>query len=380
MYLVDTTLRDGEQAPGVIFSVDEKLSIARMLDAVGVDEVEIGTPIMGEGEREDINELLHQGFHFRTSSWCRGRIGDIDAAAECGTDGVHISFSTSTIHRANLGLSERDILGHLPELVSYARDQFPYVSLGAQDAGRTNREFLYRYLEAAEQSGAFRVRIADTVGSLNPAQVIDLFADLKGRVSDLLLEFHGHNDLGMATANSLTAITSGADACSVTVNGIGERAGNASLAEVILGARLSYGKTDSYHAQYLYDLSHTVARSSGRSLPVDKPIAGAAVLQHESGLHTYAQAKNSQSYQLFTQSDIGASKTQLVFGKHSGLSSIAQLLTEQKLEYDQIIQQQLLQLIHQSAIRLKRSLTEGEALELFSEKRAPNRIYEMVLG
>ncbi len=369
MYLIDTTLRDGEQAPGVVFSYDEKLTIARMLDAVGVDEVEIGTPIMGQTERDDIKRLLNQGFHFRTSSWCRGRVGDIDAAAECGTDGVHISFSTSKIHRDNLNVSERDILLQIPELVAYAKDRFPYVSLGAQDAGRTDRNFLYRYLESAERHGAYRVRIADTVGSMNPTSVSDLMMDLSSRVNDLILEFHGHNDLGMATANSVTALTSGAGACSVTVNGLGERAGNASLAEVMFAMRLSYGKSDVYHSKYLYDLSNVVSNASDRHLPVDKPIVGSAVFKHETGLHTYAQAKNKKSYQIIFEEETGAHIQSMTLSKKSGISSLKLLLKKYCIDVlNQEKEKEILQWIHSESRKLKRSLSEIEVLSMVEDR------------
>ncbi|MFO7657499.1 MAG: pyruvate carboxyltransferase, partial [Bacteroidales bacterium] len=234
MYLIDTTLRDGEQAPGVSFTLDEKLKIADMLDKMGIEEVEAGTPAMGSREINDIRVLVKNRFSFSLGSWCRSKLSDVEAAVKAGTQGINISFPVSGLHQQMLGKNGGWVLAQLPVFIKSAKKYFDFVSIGAQDASRADPDFLNEFIYTALSYGTHRIRIADTVGKLDPISVIKLFERLSKKFRGACFEFHGHNDLGMATANTVTALKSGATCASATINGIGERAGNAALEEIIV--------------------------------------------------------------------------------------------------------------------------------------------------
>lgn len=221
VWIVDTTLRDGEQAPGVVFSREEKEEIVTLLCRAGVPEIEVGTPAMGEEEREDIKSIVALKLPVRLTSWCRALYEDLEQARECQTHGVHLSFPLSPILMSIFHMSEQRVLTCLTELVRHARRYFDFVSAGAQDVTRADLSFLSSFCEQAYESGVDRIRLSDTVGVYNPLQTIRLITHLREQGVSGMLEFHGHNDLGMATANSIAALSAGAESVSVTVNGLG---------------------------------------------------------------------------------------------------------------------------------------------------------------
>src|SRR5208337_589224 len=194
---------------------------------------------MGRQEITDIKTIVNAGFNFKTLAWCRGTKDDVDAAIKAGTQGVNISFPVSDIHLAAMGKNRLWVLDTMAEIIRYASSKFEYVAIGAQDASRSDDQFLSEFLDKAIHLNVSRVRIADTVGILNPHTTSNLFRKIKRIFPDVVLEFHGHNDLGMATANTITALSSGATCASVTVNGIGERAGNTALEEIVMAMELS---------------------------------------------------------------------------------------------------------------------------------------------
>ena len=243
-YLIDTTLRDGEQAPGVVFSGLEKMRIAEMLHELGIDEVEAGTPAIGSEEREVIKRIANAGFRFKTSCWCRANIKDILEAAKLQTQSINISLPVSDIQIDTLGKSRGWVLKQLKETVALAVQYFPHVTMGAQDGSRADIDFLNEFIFYSSEAGAKRIRISDTVGIADPLQIAELFKAVAKQFPEIAFEFHGHNDLGMATANSVAAIKGGASCISATINGLGERAGNAVLEEVVAWLTINQTKQE----------------------------------------------------------------------------------------------------------------------------------------
>ena len=325
--LIDTTLRDGEQAPGVVFSRPEKLEIAAAITAAGIPELEAGTPAIDEEERADLNAIVNLGLGCRVTAWCRAAVEDLQYAGSCGVDSVHISFPVSLILFGALAKQESWLWKVLPEIVGRARARFRHVSVGAQDASRADAALLDRFVLAARDAGAGRVRIADTVGIWNPRQTWRCFRRLRAIAgTQFSLEFHGHNDLGMATANTVSAVEGGADAVSVTVNGLGERAGNAPLEEVVMALGHTLGRDAGVDTSRLSTLCQLVASRAGRSIGRSKPIAGADVFRHESGIHTAALLKNPAAYQPFPCEETGRIPEPFAIGKHSGSAGVQSLL------------------------------------------------------
>jgi homocitrate synthase NifV len=370
IWLVDTTLRDGEQAPGVVFSLQEKIAIAQRLAAVGVQEIEVGTPAMGPEERHAIREIVSLGLSCRLTAWCRARRDDLDDAASCGVSAVHLSLPTSPIHLAVLGKSEGWLLEQVNTLVSCARERFAFVSLGAQDASRARPALLTQLALAALAAGAGRLRLADTVGVWNPWQVHGAVTGLRTAAPALALGFHGHNDLGMATANTLAAIMAGAASVDVTVNGLGERAGNAPLEEVVMAVRVTLGRHCRIDARRLTGLCTMVAKASGRTLPASKPITGEAVFRHESGIHVNALLHSRAAYEPFEAEHVGRDGCQFVIGTHSGSAAIRHVLEQRGIRVGQGEADRLLPRVREASRRRKGAITPGELVALYRAAEA----------
>ena len=376
-YFIDTTLRDGEQAPGVVFSFTEKLRIAALLDGAGVPELEIGTPAMGETEVEEIRNLCRMGFKFKTLAWCRANKYDILCASRAETNGVHISFPVSSILIKAMGKDKNWVMNQLIELIEFAMPMFDYVTIGAQDASRSEIGFLKDFVCTAKAFGASRVRLADTVGILNPITTFELISAIRSVESELPLEIHAHNDLGMATANTVAAYMAGANCLSTTINGLGERAGNAPMEEVAMALELSAGIKSTLRTESFTELSVYVAQASKRVQSESKPIIGSSVLTHESGIHTNCLLKDRNTYQLISAASVGRKEDDFLIGKHSGKATLTHYLNEAHLPIDDNVCKQLLSDIKEKAEALKRSLTKDELFALYTEIYSRKKKYSV---
>ena len=367
VWFIDTTLRDGEQAPGISFDRGTKIVIARDLAKAGVDELEVGIPAMGGSALEDIHALVALDLDCRLTSWCRALETDIALAAGSGTAGVHISFPVSAKLMRALDKTWDWVLAQLEALVPAAREKFAMVSVGAQDAFRADPRFLEEFVGRAARSGVHRVRLADTVGTARPLQVVDLVRNLSHAAGRTKLEFHGHNDLGMATANSVTAIEAGIHAVSMTVNGVGERAGNAPLEQVAMAVALMEDRATSVDARALIPICHLVSRAIRRPIPEDQPITGQAVFRHESGIHCAGILKDPETYQPFVPEMIGREKAQLVVGRHSGAGVLQHLMAEAGVDLTPEQTRKLLSAVREEALQRQGFLSRDDLVQFYRD-------------
>jgi len=319
--ICDVTLRDGEQTPGVSFSCEEKADIARMLDEIGVEVIEAGFPSVSENEKHCVKTIAGLGLDSRICCLARAKQSDVDAAIDCDVAMVSIFLATSDLHmRIKFKNKPREqVLADTLPLIDYAHDHGLQVRFAAEDASRTDLVFLKDVYRQASGHGTDLLSFADTVGCLTPLEMYRVMSDLSATV-DRPLCAHCHNDMGCAVANTITAAEAGAFQLHTTVNGIGERAGNAALEEVLIALRMS-GGVDRYDLSYLTALSKKVEQYSGISLPRNKPVVGELAFSHESGIHIAAILEDPHSYENFPPELVGGER-RFILGKHTGKKAL----------------------------------------------------------
>jgi homocitrate synthase NifV len=366
VYIVDTTLRDGEQTAGVVFANNEKVYIAKLLSDIGVDQIEAGIPIMGGDEAESIKAITKLGLKASIMGWNRATVGDVQASIACGVDAVAISISTSDIHiKYKLNSSRERVLESMVKATEYAKKHGLYISVNAEDASRSDEAFLIEFAKTAKAAGANRLRYCDTVGVLDPLSIYQRIKSLREQV-DIDVEMHTHNDFGMATANALAGLQAGARFIGVTVNGLGERAGNAALEEVVMAIKYVLNKPTTCNTSRFKEACEYVSRASGRTVPIWKAVVGTNMFAHESGIHADGALKHPGTYEAFSPEEIGLER-QIVIGKHSGTAAIRNKFKEYGFEVDDATVSYILGKVRSLSVDLKRTIFDKELIYLYED-------------
>lgn len=359
--IYDTTMRDGEQTPGVCLRTPEKLKIAKKLDELGIHQIEAGFPIVSNEEKRSIKAIVKEDLNADILVLSRTKKEDIDIAIDCDVDGIITFMATSDLHlKYKLKMTQEEALNICMKSIEHAKDHGIFVAFSAEDATRTDLAFLRKMYKRAEEYGVDRVHIADTVGAISPQGVDYLIKELRKDIKTGIA-MHCHNDFGMAIANSIAGLAAGATAVSTTVNGIGERAGNASLEELIMALTLIYGLDLGFNIEHFVELSKLVSELTNLKVPDNKPIVGKNVFRHESGIHVDAVIEEPLTYEPFLPEMIGHSR-KIVLGKHSGCRAVRAKLEGCGID---VTQEELCQIVE----KIKKSREKGKYIndKLFTQ-------------
>lgn len=363
---VDTTLRDGEQTAGVVFANSEKIMIAEMLSDLGINQLEVGIPTMGGDEKDAIKQIVKKNLKSSIMAWNRAVVSDIEQSIDCGVDAVAISISVSDIHIQNkLKTSREWAIENMVKATEFAKKNGLYVSVNGEDASRADEDFLIEFIEAAKQAGADRFRFCDTVGVMDPFTIRNKIERIYNKTK-FDIEMHTHNDFGMATANAIGGVLGGANYVGVTVNGLGERAGNAALEEVLMSLIHVLKCHSNIDTRRFKELSEYVSRASGRELPAWKAIVGSNMFRHESGIHADGALKDPKNYEAFDPSEVGLER-QIVIGKHSGRAAVVNKFREYDIELDDEVASRVLDVVRSTSVKLKRSLFDKELVFIYKD-------------
>ena len=379
--IFDTTLRDGEQSPGVSLAPEQKLTIAKKLDELGVDAIEAGFPLVSDGERKAIKMIVSENLSAEICGLARANKKDIDAAIDVGLKYIHTFIATSDIHlQYKLKLSRDEVLAKAIEAVEYGKSRGLQVEFSAEDATRSDREFLKKVFGEVAKAGADRIDIPDTVGYSTPQYMAEITKDAI-EVTKLPVSVHCHNDFGLAVANAISGIQAGAQCAHVTINGIGERAGNASLEEFVMSLQcLQFGEKyeTGIKTKLLYDTSRFVSKLVGMTVQPNKAIVGENAFGHESGIHTHGVLSNPLTYEPISPELVGRTRW-LQVGKHAGIHGMNAMLEEYGLRPDKEQANQILDKVKNLGDQGKH-VTEVELLTIASEvmkERGIKRIVQL---
>lgn len=365
----DTTLRDGEQAAGIVFTNLEKYRIAQMLDDAGVQQIESGIPTMGADEKKAVRHIAHMGLNASILGWNRADINDIQTSVDCGVDSVAISMSASDIHIEHKLRKDRQwVLDKIDEAVRFAKSKGLYVSLNGEDSSRADMDFLLKFVKTAKAAGADRFRYCDTIGRETPWNT---YYKIKRIIDEtgMPVEMHMHNDFGMATANCLAGIKAGATVMSTTVMGIGERTGNVPLEEVVMGCSHLMDIDTGIDMLKMRDLAEYVSVASDRPIHVQKPMLGNACFAHEAGIHADGILKDPLNYEPYMPSEVGL-ETKIIIGKHSGSHTLVADLAKRGIDISREEASDLLVMVRKASVSQKRSLTSDELYRLYKDLKA----------
>ncbi len=340
---MDTTLRDGEQTPGVALNPEDKLRIARALEELGVDSIEAGFPVVSRGEFLAVKMIASEVSDAEVIALARSSKEDIDKVLDSGADAVHLFIATSEVHmKYKLNMPPDEVVERAVAAVEYAKSHGLVVEFSAEDSTRSRWEFLARVFQEVVNAGADRIDIADTVGVMRPSTMAELVNYVRNEVKgNYVLSVHCHNDFGMAVANSVTAVECGAEQVHVTVLGVGERAGNAALEEVVAALTFLAGYKTGIRLELIADTARLVSKSFGINIQPNKPIVGVNAFSHESGIHVHGVLSNPLTYEPIDPSMIGMER-RIVLGKHSGRHSIVYMLKQLGVEPNEEIVSEVL--------------------------------------
>ncbi|MFW0884221.1 homoaconitate hydratase [Candidatus Acidulodesulfobacterium sp. H_13] len=365
----DTTLRDGEQTAGIVFSADEKILIAGSLDEIGTDEIEAGIPVMGGAEKLAIQKINEQGLKAKIVGWNRAKREDIYASLDIGLKFIHISVPVSQIHiKYKLKKDFEYVKNSLIDILRILSKEGVKYSVGGEDSSRANIKSVIEIMSIAEDEGAYKYRYSDTVGILNPIKMYENIKKIKdcGRLKHILLEIHTHNDFGMASANSVSAIEAGAESLSGSISGLGERVGNCAIEEVIAYLNFIENKKIKFDFIKAKELAKFISKITRRPIPDSKPIFGKNIFYHEAGIHADGILKNPINYEAFPPEYVGTER-KLLIGKHSGSNVIKYKLNKMGLQVTNEDAKNILIIIRALSVKTKRCLTDKEIKTIYND-------------
>ena len=377
--IFDTTLRDGEQTPGVSLSPEKKLNIAKKLDALGIDAIETGFPVISDGERNAVKMITSENLQAELCGLARTNRKDIDVAVDCGLNYIHTFIATSDIHlEYKLKMTREQALEKAIDAVEYGKSRGLQVEFSAEDATRTDREFLKKVFGEVAKAGADRIDIPDTVGYSTPQYIAEITRDAID-ATKLPISVHCHNDFGLAVANAISGIQAGAECAHVTINGIGERAGNASLEEFVMALNsLQFEQKwdTNINKELLYETSRYVSKIVGITVQPNKAIVGENAFGHESGIHTHGVLNNPLTYEPISPEIVGRTRW-LQVGKHAGIHGMNAMLKEYGITPDEEQTKKILEKVKNIGDQGKQ-VTEVELLSLANEVIGENKLKRIV--